>query len=124
MGWERVYSLVKQIPRGRVATYGQLARLLRLRGGARAAGHAMAACPSASGIPWQRVVGAGGHILIREPQSSLQRTMLLSEGVRINGLRVDLAAHTWTPVRKALDQQRRPQSPAQTKRKNKRQSKP
>lgn len=78
-------------------TYGQLARALRLRGGARAAGHAMAACPSGRGIPWHRVVGAGGRLLIREPYASLQRGLLEGEGTQVNGARVNLARHGWEP---------------------------
>ena len=54
-------------------TYGHLARSRELPGGARAAGWAMAACPRGQGIPWQRVVGAGGRILLQEPRASLQR---------------------------------------------------
>src|SRR5713226_1367888 len=92
-----VYRLVKRIPRGRVLTYGQLARAVRLRGGARAAGRAMAACPSGRGIPWHRVVGAGGRILIREPHASLQRRLLESEGTRLVAGRVDLERHGWQP---------------------------
>ena len=99
MSWDRVYRLVKKIPRGRVLTYGQLARALKLPGGARTAGRAMFACPSQRGIPWQRVVGAEGRILIREPQASLQRKLLESEGTRFTGLRVDMAAHQWSPPR-------------------------
>ena len=83
MSWAPVYRLVKRIPRGRVITYGQLARALRLRGGARAAGRAMAACPAGRGIPWHRVVGAGGRILLREPHAALQRRLLESEGTRL-----------------------------------------
>jgi methylated-DNA-protein-cysteine methyltransferase related protein len=97
--WEAVYRLVQQIPRGRVMTYGQLAKALRLRGGARAAGHAMAACPNGRGIPWHRVVGAGGRILIREPLASLQRRLLESEGAPLAGLRVDLQQRAWNPPR-------------------------
>lgn len=93
MSWAAVYRLVKEIPRGRVITYGQLARALRLRGGARTAGQAMAACPSGRGIPWHRVIGAGGRILIREPYASLQRKLLESEGTRLIGGRVDLEQH-------------------------------
>ena len=85
MPWEPVYRLVKKIPRGRVTTYGELARALRLPGGARVAGYAMAGCPSGQGIPWHRVVGAGGKLLIREPYASLQRRLLESEGVEIEG---------------------------------------
>jgi methylated-DNA-protein-cysteine methyltransferase related protein len=95
--WDPVYKLVKQIPRGRVTTYGALAKALRLRGGARTAGRAMAATPSSKGIPWHRVVGYGGKLLIREPYSSLQRKLLESEGVRLLEFRVDLKSHLWTP---------------------------
>jgi methylated-DNA-protein-cysteine methyltransferase-like protein len=100
MTWEPVYRLVKRIPRGRVITYGQVARALRLRGGARAAGHAMAACPSGRGIPWHRVVGERGRILIREPYASLQRKLLESEGTAILEGRVDLKRHAWKPTSK------------------------
>jgi methylated-DNA-protein-cysteine methyltransferase-like protein len=95
MSWAQVYRLVKRIPRGRVITYGQLARALRLPGGARTAGRAMFACPSGKGIPWQRVIGAEGRILIREPQASLQRKLLESEGTQFVGMRVDMDAHQW-----------------------------
>ena len=71
MSWAPVYRLVKQIPRGCVTTYGHIAKALRLRGGARVVGYAMAACPSGRGIPWHRVVGAGGRLLISEPHASL-----------------------------------------------------
>jgi methylated-DNA-protein-cysteine methyltransferase-like protein len=101
MSWGPVYRFVKQIPRGRVVTYGQLARALRLPGGARTAGRAMFACPSGRGIPWHRVLGAGGRILIREPQASLQRKLLQSEGTSFVGLRVNMAAHQWKPKRRA-----------------------
>jgi methylated-DNA-protein-cysteine methyltransferase related protein len=94
-GWGKVYALVKQIPRGRVVTYGQLARMLRLPGGARTVGHAMAACPSGQGIPWHRVVGEKGRLLIREPMASKQRMLLQSEGTAWKGMAVDLAAHRW-----------------------------
>lgn len=96
MSWDLVYRLVKQIPRGRVITYGALARALRLRGGARTAGRAMAATPSGKGIPWHRVVGDRGKLLIREPYASLQRKLLESEGVRLLESRVDLKLHLWS----------------------------
>jgi methylated-DNA-protein-cysteine methyltransferase-like protein len=78
-----------------VITYGQLARALKLPGGARTAGRAMFACPPGRGIPWHRVVGAGGRILIREPHSSLQRKLLESEGTQFVGPRVDMEKHRW-----------------------------
>jgi methylated-DNA-protein-cysteine methyltransferase-like protein len=101
MSWQPVYEIVKQIPRGRVLTYGALARFLRLRGGARSAGRAMAATPSGHGIPWHRVVGERGRILIREPHASLQRKLLATEGVSFLESRVNLKRHFWKPSGKS-----------------------
>jgi methylated-DNA-protein-cysteine methyltransferase-like protein len=101
MTWDPVFRFVKQIPRGRVLTYGALAKALRLPGGARSAGRAMAATPSGKGIPWHRVVGERGKILIREPYASLQRKFLESEGVTISESRVDLQRHLWKPPKKS-----------------------
>jgi len=100
MSWDPVFRFVKQIPRGRVLTYGALARVLRLPGGARSAGRAMAATPSGKGIPWHRVIGERGKILIREPYASLQKKLLESEGVTIIESRVDLKRHLWKPPKK------------------------
>ncbi len=100
MSWDPVYRFVKKIPRGRVTTYGEVAKALRLRGGARAAGYAMAACSSGRGIPWHRVVGAGGKLLIAEPHASLQRRLLETEGVEIGGRRIDMNRYAWSPTKK------------------------
>lgn len=96
-GWQRIYDAVKRIPRAHVVTYGQLARLLRVRGGARTVGYAMAGCPSGQGIPWHRVVGADGKLLPREPYASKQRMLLETEGTQFVGMKVDLPAHQWNP---------------------------
>ena len=100
MSFDPVYQLVKQIPRGRVLTYGALARALRLRGGARTAGRAMGATPQGKGIPWHRVLGANGKILIREPYASLQKKLLESEGIPVIESRINVKKHLWTPPRK------------------------
>ena len=98
MNWNSLYKLVKKIPRGRVVTYGQIARAVRLPGGARAAGRAMAACPSGQGIPWHRVVGAGGRLLLREPNVGLQRKLLESEGLQVAEKRIrNFTAYVWVP---------------------------
>jgi methylated-DNA-protein-cysteine methyltransferase-like protein len=98
MSWEPIYRLVKRIPRGRLITYGAIARILKVRGGARVVGFAMAASPSGCGIPWHRVVGAEGRLLIPEPHASLQRRLLETEGVTvIEARRVDLARYLWQP---------------------------
>src|SRR6201984_491562 len=100
MSWDPVFRCVQQIPRARVLTYGALARALGLPGGARSAGRAMAATPSGKGIPWHRVIGERGKILIREPYASLQRKLLESEGVTVIESRVDLKRHLWNPPKK------------------------
>ena len=106
MSWDPVYRFVQQIPRGRVLTYGALAKALRLPGGARTAGRAMAATPSGKGIPWHRVLGERGKILIREPYASLQRKLLETEGVKIFESRVDLKRHLWKPSKRATSKQK------------------
>ncbi|MHB8526744.1 MAG: MGMT family protein [Candidatus Acidiferrales bacterium] len=109
-GWDKVYKLVKRIPQGHVVTYGQLAKMLRLPGGARTVGYAMAGCPSGQGIPWHRVVGEKGKILPREPYGSKQRRLLESEGTQFSGMAVDLTAHQWrtpqTPAKRRIKQRR------------------
>jgi methylated-DNA-protein-cysteine methyltransferase related protein len=113
MSWDPVFRFVKQIPRGRVLTYGALARALRLPGGARSAGRAMAATPSGKGIPWHRVIGERGKILIREPYASLQRKLLESEGVTVIESRVDLKRHLWKPPKKLTLKYGAPKKPIQ-----------
>lgn len=101
MNWNSVYKLVKKIPRGRVTTYGAIARALKLPGGARTAGRAMAACPSGRGIPWHRVVGAGGRLLLREPNVLLQRKLLESEGLQVAERSIgNFKACVWLPGKK------------------------
>ena len=99
MSWDNVYRLVQRIPRGKVLTYGGLARALGLPGGARTAGRAMAATPSGKGIPWHRVIGDRGKILIRGPHALLQKKLLESEGVSVVAFRVDLKGRLWQPSR-------------------------
>ena len=68
----------------------------------------MAATPSGKGIPWHRVLGERGKILIREPYASLQRKLLESEGITIVGLRADLTRHLWKPPVKNAVKQKAP----------------
>lgn len=90
-----VYRLVRRIPPGRVATYGQLAASLDARRAARAVGWAMKHCPP--DVPWHRVVNASGGISRRPNAASMltQRVRLEQEGVRVRGGRVSLARHRW-----------------------------
>jgi len=92
----RVYALVRRIPRGRVATYGQVAAMLGVVRGARAVGWALRALPEdvAARVPWHRVVGAGGRISPRGgPGPQIQRRRLRAEGVAFRGARVDMGRH-------------------------------
>ena len=98
-GWEKIYRLVRRIPKGKVMTYGQIATLLESRLSPRAVGWAMHGCPE--GVPWHRVVNAsGGCSTDRIPDipEGLQRAMLEAEGVefRDNGT-LDLKRHRWNP---------------------------
>jgi methylated-DNA-protein-cysteine methyltransferase-like protein len=95
VSWDPVYRMVKKIPRGRVSTYGAVAKAMRLRAGARAVGYALAACPRGRGIPWHRVLGAGGRIRVPEPHAAFQRKLLETEGVTI-GVTVDMKTYGWT----------------------------
>ena len=95
--YERIYDLVRQIPEGQVATYGQVAELV---GGctARMIGYAMAALTSASDIPWQRVINSQGKISIRSSgdAGTLQRKILEDEGVLFDTQdRIDLKRFGW-----------------------------
>jgi methylated-DNA-protein-cysteine methyltransferase-like protein len=108
MSWDPVYGFVKKIPRGKVLTYGALAKAINLPGGARAAGRAMAATPKGRAIPWHRVVGAGGRLLIREPYASLQKKLLATEGVKLIESRVNLRICAWLPsARRSVKQKSR-----------------
>jgi len=94
--FSQVYAAVRRIPRGRVATYGQVAAVIGVPRGARAVGWALRALRgrAATRVPWHRVVGAGGRISPRAGTGpALQRSRLLSEGVRLRGAAVDLERH-------------------------------
>jgi methylated-DNA-protein-cysteine methyltransferase related protein len=91
-----VYQAVRRIPRGRVATYGQVALLAGTPRGARAVGWALRALRgrAAARVPWHRVVGAGGRLSPRAGGGeTAQRARLLREGVTFDGGRVDLGRH-------------------------------
>ena len=101
-----VWELVRQIPPGKVATYGQIASLLPpphgmdpksyLAFGARWVGGAMAACPQ--GVPWQRVINAQGKVSLRSGAGGAeQRQLLEEEGIIFDEHeRVDLKKYAWS----------------------------
>ncbi len=100
---EQIYQQVKQIPRGCVATYGQIAGLAGYPRHARQAGYALAALrdkPELQ-VPWHRVVNAKGEISMRSSGSGcdeLQRIMLEDEGIVFDGSgRINLSEFQWRP---------------------------
>jgi methylated-DNA-protein-cysteine methyltransferase related protein len=98
--YARIYATVRRIPRGRVATYGDVAALAGLPGRARQVGYALHALPHGSSVPWHRVINRAGRISLPPEGGGLeQRFRLLAEGVTVDaGGRVPLARHHWRPA--------------------------
>ncbi|MDP6707254.1 MAG: MGMT family protein [Alphaproteobacteria bacterium] len=95
---ERIYQVTRQIPAGRVATYGQIA-LVAGAGSARLVGRAMATLPTGSDVPWHRVINSQGKISARRDGgfSPEQKRRLRREGVLLDRQgRVDVAAVGWS----------------------------
>ncbi len=100
--YQHVWALVRQVPSGKVATYGQIALMLPAPNGvdfetykaygARWVGGAMAACPK--DVPWQRVINSQGKISPR-PGAEKQRQLLEAEGVEFVKDKVDLKKFGW-----------------------------
>jgi len=95
--YSRIYAAVRKIPKGRVSTYGRIARLVKAPG-PRVVGYAMAALPEGSSVPWQRVVNHKGEISLRKGGSGeiRQRRLLEAEGVefKLRG-RINLKIYGW-----------------------------
>ena len=111
--YELIWSVVRKIPRGRVATYGQIAELAGLEGHARQVGYALHHLPDGLGIPWHRVINAQGEVSPRTGGDSheLQRMLLEAEGVTFDKRgRVDLKKFRWAGV-KSRHATLRPQRP-------------
>ena len=94
---EKIYALTRTIPKGKVATYGQLARLAGKPGAARAVGAAMRTNPDIPKTPCHRVVASDGSLTGYSAGHgvSTKKKMLLEEGVTFKGTRVDLAVSGW-----------------------------
>ncbi len=89
--------MVAAIPPGKVATYGQVARLAGMDGQARLVGYALHATPSTIAIPWQRVINSRGRISFPpdDPRHARQKALLLSEGITFTHNRIDLDLYQW-----------------------------
>ncbi len=100
MSYQRIYRVVRRIPQGRVATYGQVASLAGLAGHARQVGYALHALPQGTVVPWHRVVNAAGRISTRATPGGelVQRVLLEREGISLDSRgKVPLDQHRWRP---------------------------
>jgi methylated-DNA-protein-cysteine methyltransferase-like protein len=101
--YERIYAVVRRIPRGRVATYGQVAALAGLPGHARQVGYALSALTDEPDIPWHRVINARGEISPRTGLSTTDRAcdaeqhdLLTAEGITFDDrARISLERYRW-----------------------------
>jgi methylated-DNA-protein-cysteine methyltransferase related protein len=98
--YRRIYAMVKKIPRGKVASYGQIARLCGMERQARLVGYALHALrdDNVRKVPWQRVINAKGYVSLRDPPyaASLQQRILESEGVEFDPHgKVNLEKYGW-----------------------------
>jgi methylated-DNA-protein-cysteine methyltransferase-like protein len=97
--YARIYAVVRRVPRGRVATYGQVARIAGLGSHARMVGYALAALPDGTTVPWHRIINSRGTVSQRRSGDSLsQRLRLEREGVSFDTRgRASFATHGWRP---------------------------
>ncbi len=108
--YERFYAIVRRVPRGRVATYGQIAALAGLPRHSRHVGYALAALPEGSTVPWQRVINSKGEISARDYPDAVrsQRAILEEEGVEFGpGGRLSLTRYAWRAARTGARTKRR-----------------
>ena len=98
--YPKIYAVVSRIPKGRVATYGQVAVLAGLPRQARLVGYALHTLPADSDVPWHRVVNAAGKISLRGDglgHDELQAQLLRREGVRFVNSAIPLDRFRWEP---------------------------
>lgn len=98
--YQRIYAVVRRIPKGRVATYGQVALLAGMPRHARLAGYALNALPEGTTLPWHRVVNAKGMVSRRTDgrgHDTMQQLLLSREGVRFINGSISLTRYQWRP---------------------------
>jgi methylated-DNA-protein-cysteine methyltransferase-like protein len=94
--YTRIVAAIRKIPRGKVSTYGAIARAAGYPGAAR---QVVGALHRSFDLPWQRVLGAGGEVKLRGDSAIEQRLRLESEGVKFHGRRVDMKNHEFKVAR-------------------------
>ncbi len=96
---QRIWSTIRDIPRGSVASYGQIAAITGIRRGARQVGYALRNLPSGHDVPWHRVITASGKIAFAQgsDQFDEQAKRLMMEGVTVGGGKVNMKKFRWQP---------------------------
>ncbi|RYZ92244.1 MAG: MGMT family protein [Moraxellaceae bacterium] len=94
---EAIYLALAQIPKGKVITYGNLAKLAGMPNGARLAGRLMCGLPAGSRLPWHRVINAQGKLSLPENSDSYQEQLkrLKKDGVEIKNGKINLAIYAY-----------------------------
>ena len=105
--YERIYDVVRQIPSGRVATYGQVAELAGLIGKPRLVGYALYRVTDEMAVPWHRVINAKGKVSrspVRNGTDYLQQALLEDEGIIFNNKgKIELSTYRWHPPIEMLE---------------------
>jgi methylated-DNA-protein-cysteine methyltransferase-like protein len=94
---QAIYLVIHSIPKGKVATYGQIAAIAGLPGKARMVGKILSRLPQGSAIPWHRVINAAGKVSLPEGSDGyeVQQRRLKQEGIGFNGSRIKLKIYQW-----------------------------
>ena len=95
----RIYETIREIPRGKVASYGQVAEIAGMPRGARQVGWALRQLPRGHDVPWHRVITSSGKLAFERGSAAFrkQRGLLLDEEVPVIGGRVDMQNYRWQP---------------------------
>lgn len=95
----RIYDTIRDIPKGKVASYGQIAEIAGIPRGARQVGWALRQLPAGHDVPWYRVITSSGRIAFESgtPQFKEQRKLLMKDNVPVIGGRVDMRKYRWQP---------------------------
>ncbi|MGB3293994.1 MAG: MGMT family protein [Phormidesmis sp.] len=105
--YPKIYDVVRQIPYGKVATYGQVADLAGLIGKPRVVGYALYRVVTSADIPWHRVINAKGEVsrsALRDGNDDLQQLLLEGEGIIFIQGKLDLGQYRWRPDFTVIDE--------------------
>jgi methylated-DNA-protein-cysteine methyltransferase-like protein len=96
---QRIMACIRDVPRGSVASYGQIAEMCGIRRGARQVGYVLRMLPDGHDVPWHRIVRASGEIAFADGNDAFNEQLkrLMMEGVTIRRGKVDMQQHRWQP---------------------------